>query len=212
MTLVTKFGEQTINQILLLHREGQINLTPGFQRDSVWTRSDRQRLIESIVAGKPLPNVFLYKRHDERGGLKYDVIDGKQRIEAILAFTRAPGFGREGFEVKLDLGDGVEAYDWSAILKRHPKLRGTFSAYSLQTVEVEGELNEIIEVFLAINSTGKKLTSGEKRHARFYNSRFLRQAEMLVRQYRNYLIEQKILNQAQLGRMKGVELASCNCT
>lgn len=73
---------------------------------------------------------------------------------------------------------------------------------------MEGELNEIIDLFLSINSTGKKLTSGEKRHARFYSSRFLRQAEMLVRQYRRFLTEQRVLNEMQLARMKGVELFS----
>lgn len=124
MTLRPTFSELPINQLLLLHASGQINLEPGFQRDSVWTSGDRRRLIESVVAGKPLPNVFLYKRHDERGRLEYDVIDGKQRIEAILAFTRAPGYGKQAFDVKLDLGDGLRAYDWTTIGKRHPKIRG----------------------------------------------------------------------------------------
>lgn len=206
--LQTRFGEKSINALLLMYRDGQINLEPGFQRDSVWSRADRRRLIESIVASKPLPNVFLYKRHDERGELKYDVIDGKQRIEAILAFTRASGFGREGFDVQLDLGDGLRAYDWTTLSKRHPRVRAAFHAYSIPTVEIEGELHEIIDVFVAINSTGKKLTSGEKRHARFYNSRFLRQAEVLVRRYRGFLLEQRILNPSQLARMKGVELFS----
>ena len=41
--------------------------------------------IQSIVAGYPLPSVFLYRRH-KNGRLVYDVIDGKQRIESILMF------------------------------------------------------------------------------------------------------------------------------
>ncbi len=208
MTLRPTFSEKTINELILLHEKGQINLEPGFQRASVWTRSDRRALIESVVMGRPLPNVFLYKRHDERGQLKYDVIDGKQRIETILAFTRAPGFGRKGFDVRLDLGDGFRSHDWSSIGKRYPNVRGAFDAYRIQTVEVEGELDEIIRLFVSINSTGKKLTSGEKRHARFYSSRFLRQAELLVRRYRRYLMDQRVLNEMQLARMKGVELFS----
>lgn len=206
MTLALKYGEKTINDLLLMHERGQINLEPGFQRDSVWTKTDRRRLIESVVAGKPLPNVFLYKRHDERGELKYDVIDGKQRLEAIFAFTRARRFGRAGFDVKLDVGEGARTYDWTTLSKRHPKVRGAFQSYQIPTVELEGELNEIIDVFVSINSTGKKLTTSEKRHAKFYNSHFLRTAELLVRKYRPFLLGQKILGEAQLARMKGVEL------
>jgi 5-methylcytosine-specific restriction endonuclease McrA len=208
MTLQAHFTEQSINQLLLMHDRGQINLSPGFQRNSVWTLSDRRRLIQSIVAGKPLPNIFLYRRHDERGRLQYDVIDGKQRLETIFAFTRARGFGRQGFEVKLETLNGLVQYDWSTLARRLPRVRGEFDAYKIQTVEIEGDLNEIIDVFLSINSTGKKLTSGEKRHARFYNSQFLRAAERLVRTYKNWLLQQKVLTQGQLDRMKGVELFS----
>jgi hypothetical protein len=59
-----------------------------------------------------------------------------------------------------------------------------------------------------INSTGKRLTSGEKRHAKFYTSRFLREADRLVARFHGYLREQRILTPAQLDRMKGTELFS----
>src|SRR4051812_16447994 len=80
-----EFGERSIDQILLAFRNRQFNLTPGFQRKSVWTFSDRKRLIQSILAGYPLPSIFLYQR-DHKGKLIYDVIDGKQRLETILMF------------------------------------------------------------------------------------------------------------------------------
>jgi uncharacterized protein with ParB-like and HNH nuclease domain len=85
--LQTSYGERTINDFLLLFKNGQINLNPGFQRRSVWSRADRQRLIQSITAKYPLPSVFLYQRL-QKGGVIYDVVDGKQRLETILMFTR----------------------------------------------------------------------------------------------------------------------------
>ena len=198
MTLKTTFDAQSINQLLLMHREGQINLNPGFQRKSVWTLSDRRKLIQSIVAGMPLPNVFLYHQSTADGRLKYDVIDGKQRLETIFAFTRAPGFGRGGFDVKLDLGHGLLSYDWAAICRKHPDVRAAFERYKLQTVEITGLLGEIIDVFISINSTGKRLTSGEKRHAKFYTSRFLHTADALVRKHRRWILDQRV-NQRLLG-------------
>jgi hypothetical protein len=208
MTLKTSFDAQTVNQLLLMHREGQINLNPGFQRKSVWTVNDRRKLIQSMVAGMPLPNIFLYQQATGEGRLKYDVIDGKQRLETIFAFTRAPGFGREGFDVKLDLGDGLRNYDWTTICRKHPEVRAAFERYKVQTVEITGLLGEIIDVFIGINSTGKRLTSGEKRHAKFYTSRFLHTADALVRKSRQWILDQRILSPGQLERMKGIELFS----
>jgi hypothetical protein len=59
-----------------------------------------------------------------------------------------------------------------------------------------------------INSTGKRLTTGEKRHAKYYNSPFLKAAEKLVNRFIPYLRHQRILSDTQIDRMKGVELFS----
>src|SRR5262249_1415062 len=178
---------------------------PGFQRKSVWTLSDRRRLIQSIFDGYPLPSIFLYRR-DHRGKLIYDVIDGKQRLESIFMFLEQGRFKRDRFEVKLDLGEGLDWYSWKEIRKWYPRQVAALHAYKIQTVEVDGQLPQIIDVFVRINSTGKRLTSGEKRHAQFYDSRFLKAAEKLGNKFYRYFREHRILSSAQLERMKGVEL------
>ena len=205
--LYPEFGERSIDQMLLSFKNGQFNLNPGFQRKSVWTLSDRRRLIQSIVEGYPLPSVFLYQR-DHHGKLIYDVIDGKQRLETILMFTGQGRFRRDRFDVRLDLGDGFELYDWATIKRWYPRYVVAINAYKIQTVEIRGDLPQIIDLFVRINSTGKRLTSGEKRHAKFYDSAFLKAAERLISKFERYLRQQKILSQAQIDRMKGVELFS----
>ena len=205
MGLQPVFGEHTINQFILMFRNRQINLEPGFQRQSVWTLSDRRRLIESIVAGYPLPSVFLYQR-SPRGRLTYDVIDGKQRLETILMFTRVGRFKRSGFEAKLDLGNGVEWCDWRAICKLYVNLRAAFDSYKMQTVEVTGDLHQIADLFVRINSTGKRLTSAEKRNAKFLDNRILKEADWLVGRFKKFLRDERILSPAQIARMKGTEL------
>jgi 5-methylcytosine-specific restriction endonuclease McrA len=201
------FSERSIDQLLLSFRNGQINLTPGFQRKSVWTLPDRRRLVQSLVEGYPLPSIFLYQR-DYNGKLIYDVIDGKQRLETIFMFMGQGSFKRDRFETRLDLGDGWDWFDWKSIHRYHPRLVASINAYKIQTVEIRGELPKIIDLFVRINSTGKRLTSGEKRHATFYDSPFLKAAERLVEKFDKYLRNEKILSQAQIDRMKGVELFS----
>lgn len=181
-----------------------MNLEPGFQRRSVWSNLDRRRLIQSILSNYPVPCIFLYQRN-HRGRIVYDIIDGKQRLETILMFAGMGRFKRDQFDVKLELGNGQEWCDWQK-MKRNHIARHQFETYKIQTVEITGDLGEIVDLFVRINSTGKHLTSGEKRHANFYNSPFLKEAERLVGKFQRYLLEQKILSQGQIDRMKGTEL------
>lgn len=207
--LVVDFGKRTVNDFAHYFQSKQINLEPGFQRHSVWSSVDRRRLIHSMVSGYPLPNIFLYKRYS-RGKLIYDVIDGKQRLETIFMFLGLGRFKHHQFAARLDLGEeqGADWYSWQDIRKYFPDFRGPLESYQIQTVEVSGKLSEIILLFVRINSTGKRLTSGEKRHARFFTSRFLKEAERLVGRFQKYFLQNGILSPTQLDRMKGTELVS----
>lgn len=202
-----RFTEKTIGDLSLMLGARQLNLEPGFQRNSVWTLSDRRRLVQSIVSGyNPLPSIFLYQRNS-RGKTVYDVLDGKQRLESIFMFKRLGHFRREAFEARLDLDGERDWYGWRE-LRQDPQRRHEFETYRIPVTEVTGPLADIVDLFVSINSTGKPLTSGEKRHARFFRSAFLREAEWLVGRWRWYLLDQAILTEGQLARMKGTELFS----
>lgn len=201
-TIGYKADQKTIQEILNLYEKGHLNLEPGFQRSSVWALRDREKLIDSILRAYPLPSIFLYRRYED-GDLVYDVIDGKQRIESILMFT---GAMRGRFQTKSIL-PGDERPDWLGwnTIKRK-KLQYKITGYNLQIIEVTGELADIIDLFVRINSTGKALTGQEKRHARYYRSGFLRKAGQLARRYEDYFRSAKILSPMQISRMKHVEL------
>jgi hypothetical protein len=199
------YGDKTIQEFVLLFKNGQLNLEPGFQRDSVWTISDRKKLIESLLQNYPIPSVFLY-RQNENGRLRYDVIDGKQRLETVLMFQGTGPFRGSRFDAKLRLGpnDETEEWDWHRLQKRGHEHR--LMGYKFQTVEITGDLADVIDLFVRINSTGKRLTGSEKRHARFFRSEFLKQAGRLAESRRRFFLENKILSSGQISRMKHVEL------
>jgi hypothetical protein len=136
------------------------------------------------------------------------VIDGKQRLETIFMFTQQGRVGKDWFDVKLPYEEDYDWFTWKDIRKYLPEARHQLESYKIQTVEVQGELPSIIDLFVRINSTGKSLTSGEKRHARFYTSRFLKEAERLVDRNESYFVKSRILSRTQLDRMKGTELVS----
>lgn len=199
------YGDKTIQEFGLLFKNGHLNLEPGFQRDSVWSISDRKKLIESLLQNYPIPSVFLYKQ-SENGKLKYDVIDGKQRLETVLMFQGLGRFRGSRFSTKVRLGpnDETEEWDWQRLQKR--KQEDRLTGYKFQTVEITGDLSDIIDLFVRINSTGKRLTGAEKRHAGFFRSEFLKQAGTLAESRRRFFIENKILSAGQISRMKHVEL------
>lgn len=59
-------------------------MIPGFQRNYVWDIKRASRLIESIIVGLPIPQIFLYEQ--ERN--KFLVIDGQQRLMSIYYFVK----------------------------------------------------------------------------------------------------------------------------
>ena len=57
---------------------------PGFQRNYVWDIKRASRLIESIIVGLPIPQLFLYEQARD----KFVVIDGQQRLMSIYYFVK----------------------------------------------------------------------------------------------------------------------------
>lgn len=57
---------------------------PGFQRQYVWDLKRASKLIESLIIGLPIPQIFLYEEAQNR----FLVIDGQQRLLSLYFFTK----------------------------------------------------------------------------------------------------------------------------
>lgn len=64
--------------------DGDFDLHPAYQRGSVWGLTRKRNLIRSLIQRLPIGAIFLNKRHIMENNR---VVDGKQRIEAILDFV-----------------------------------------------------------------------------------------------------------------------------
>ena len=203
-TISHKTTTKSILDLCNLFKGENLNLEPGFQRQSVWVERDRAKLVDSILRNYPLPAIFLYRRND-KGHLVFDVIDGKQRLKSIFMFT---GLMRGRYWTRSTIpGSENNAWtDWKQLQRKG--LQNLIYGYEIPVIEVDGELGDIIDVFVRINSTGKALTTQEKRHARYYNSPFLKEAARLAKKFERYFSANKILSSGQLSRMKHVELIS----
>jgi len=69
---------------------------PGFQRNFVWDIARSSKLIESLILGLPVPQIFLY----EQARNNFLVIDGQQRLMSIYYFVKKR-FPRKEMRVQL---------------------------------------------------------------------------------------------------------------
>ncbi|WP_415887697.1 DUF262 domain-containing protein [Neptuniibacter sp. QD37_6] len=65
---------------------GDLQMKPPFQRNPVWTWPQKSYLIDSILNGYPVPEIYMQEFVGEDGSEQHIVIDGQQRTRACLDF------------------------------------------------------------------------------------------------------------------------------
>lgn len=75
----------TVRTILQQIEQGNIDLSPSFQRRDAWNSRNKSRFIESVALQLPIPQIVLAERREQRG--TYIVLDGKQRLLTLAQFA-----------------------------------------------------------------------------------------------------------------------------
>ncbi|AEV33436.1 DUF262 domain-containing protein [Owenweeksia hongkongensis] len=65
---------------------GELDMKPPFQRNPVWVTRQKSFLIDTILNGYPIPEIYMQETVDEKGKAKYIIVDGQQRTRAVLDF------------------------------------------------------------------------------------------------------------------------------
>nr|WP_269810278.1 DUF262 domain-containing protein [Kineosporia rhizophila] len=164
--IITEQARYPLSTITSLIASGDYELNPEFQRRHRWSPEKQSRLIESFIMNVPVPPIFLYE--DEFS--HYEVMDGLQRLTAILSFYRneleLTGLtewreleGRTYSRIPEQVKKGIDRrYLSSIILLR-------------ETAKSAGEAERLKQmVFERINSGGEALREQETRNA-IYNGR-----------------------------------------
>jgi hypothetical protein len=73
----------TIEVLKLKIDNGEIDLTPEFQRDFIWDINRASLFIDSLIIGLPIPSIFLGKSKEDEN---YMVIDGQQRLKSAYYY------------------------------------------------------------------------------------------------------------------------------
>lgn len=134
----------------------QINLNPDFQRRDVWDLRKQSKFIESLIMNVPIPPVFM----GEDKYSKYVVLDGRQRLTAIVKYLRNE-YAMVGLEVWSEL-NGKRYSDLAAM-----ELDVTITRRFLPAVVLLKESSPEVkyDVFERLNTGGLNLNPMEIRNA-----------------------------------------------
>jgi uncharacterized protein with ParB-like and HNH nuclease domain len=63
----------------------QLQLSPDFQRRSVWSLQAKSYLVDTVIRGKPMPKLFIAQDVKDRRNIR-TVVDGQQRLRSLLEY------------------------------------------------------------------------------------------------------------------------------
>ncbi len=159
---------QDVSWFLDLYNREQLDLDPPYQRRSVWTTKDRTYFLDTIFRNYSSPSIFLHKTTNEKGAI-YHVVDGKQRLETIIMFSKN--------KIALDKNIGDTTLAGKKWKDLDESKKQVFWNY-IFTVEMLGTVEAAVveEIFARVNRNARRLEPQELRHAR-YDGWFINYAE-----------------------------------
>jgi hypothetical protein len=140
-----------------------------YQRKLVWSIEEKRAFIDSIVSGYPVPLILLAEVTTEKGK-QLEIIDGMQRMNAIMSFIDQE-FDYQGSYFDLDtLADTKLLKDSGIMTQKQEILDRSLCANIVRyqipiSVYQESGSSHIDEVFKRLNSGGKHLSNQELRQA-----------------------------------------------
>lgn len=184
--------------------KGNLFVDESFQRNYTWIRKDRISLMETIILGYPIPEIYLWETGTDpnTGDTKYSIIDGQQRIRTLGSFI----------DCELKLTDsGLEfqdsVYKGKTFEELDPKLRSLIWAYkiSIRFVKEAVSRDDIVKMFLRLNRTSNALNPQELRNAEF-DGQFLRACEDVASI--EFWKKWSIFSDNEIRRMQDIQFAS----
>lgn len=147
--------------------ENQINPQPTYQRSSVWKKSQKQMLIDSIIRQIDIPKIYL-RQLPPSSPFKYEIIDGQQRMRTIWEFMDVNG---NGFELSDECDDIIvdgRKYDISGCKYNEIPTEvdiDRIQKYTLDVVIIQNATeDEIADLFYRLNN-GTPLSPAEVRNS-----------------------------------------------
>jgi len=138
--LQLNYQHRTVEGLLWMVYGSGVEMNPEYQREYVWSYSDQQELVHSIFQGYDIGKfVFVKIPWKDSKTPSHEVLDGKQRLNALLGF----------YEGLVDY-NGVYFHQLSRREQHH------FQDHPVSFAEVDRiTLKQKLDYFIALNTTGR---------------------------------------------------------
>lgn len=154
-------------------RDGSFRVNRKYQRKLVWTLNEKQKLIDSILHGYPIPLILLATITLESGSKQFEILDGMQRLNALFSYIENHfPVGGKYFDVQQLSRAKQLAEQGKFVAKTSPgellsaESCANFLDYTLAVTEFPATNEEAVnEVFGRINAYGRQLSRQEQRQA-----------------------------------------------
>jgi len=146
----------SVRQMYDMINDGQLDLSPGFQRRTVWKEAWRKSLlIESLMLRIPLPGFYVYEDEDAM----WHVVDGLQRLSTIKEYLDEK-FTLSGLDY-LQHSNGLVFGQ----LDQKYKNRITTTSLVINIIDSRTPSQVKLEIFRRINTGGIPLNAQEIRNS-----------------------------------------------
>lgn len=143
-----------------------------YQRKLVWTLEEKAAFIDSLSKWYSVP-LFLFASKEEQGVIQYEIIDGMQRLNAIMSFIEneypLESNGQKGYFDLNTLASTKSLFDQGLLEQQTPILDRqicvNITNYPLPYSIINADTKSIEAIFRRINSFGKQLSNQEIRQA-----------------------------------------------
>ena len=189
----------TISDLVQWHEKGELELSPKYQRNNVWNEKAKAYLIDTIVRGLPIPPIFMRQTVDvNTKTTNREIIDGQQRVLAILDFVVA-----EDFAIKKSHNKELGGKKYSEL---DPDTQELLLEYEiLAEVVTEKDESIIYDMFARLNSNNMVLNKQEIRNSKYWGE-FKVLIYRLSSKYRDFFLSNQLLTDNDCSRMRDSEL------
>lgn len=151
--------DMSIGELISLFKDGDLKLTPAYQRLFRWDEEHKTNFIESILIGIPIPEIFVAQKEDG----KWDIVDGVQRISTLLQLIGAldgkPPLVLNGTKYLPSL----DQMTWKTMPMEAKRIIKR-TRIGVNIILTENSIQSQYELFQRLNTGGVKLESQEIRN------------------------------------------------
>lgn len=178
----------------------ELILSPKFQRRRVWSDKAKSYLIDTVLRGLPMPPVFIRQQIDPKTRKTIrEVIDGQQRLAAILDFLR------DGFKAyKIHNEEYGDLY----FSELPANIQDDFLGYEIPTnLVLTSKDEDVLGIFARLNTYTVTLNKQELWNAKYFGL-FKQTVHNLAYEFYTFWRNSNILTENKIARMADVALTS----